>query len=88
MANRKTDSIQICFREFNVLILASLYMTEAASFYKFTCELTQCRDVHNHNRRGKVLYGTAQNRLQVTDHLPSQDGVRLLNSLPESIKVN
>lgn len=80
------ESCRNAFREMNLLTLASVYILETVLFCKFKCDLVQGSDVHEYNTRGRELYRTAQNRLQLADRLPSQVGVKLINGLPESIR--
>ncbi|KAG8243946.1 hypothetical protein J6590_033977 [Homalodisca vitripennis] len=44
------------------------------------------RDVHEYGKRGRDNYRTGRHRTVVYEHLPSQVGVRFINSLPDSMK--
>ncbi|KAG8290689.1 hypothetical protein J6590_077838 [Homalodisca vitripennis] len=42
--------------------------------------------VHQYGTRGRDNFRTSQYRLMLSQHLPQQIGVRLINKLPESVK--
>lgn len=80
------ESCRDAFRELNVLTLACLYILETVLFCKFKCTLTQGRDVHAYETRGRENFRPEQYRLEAARNLPSNFGVKLLNKLPENIK--
>ncbi|KAG8301339.1 hypothetical protein J6590_056032 [Homalodisca vitripennis] len=74
------------FKKLQLLTLPCLYILEAVLFCKSKCALTRGRDVHEYETRGRDNYRTGRHRTVVYEHLPSQAGVRFINSLPDFMK--
>ncbi|KAG8319861.1 hypothetical protein J6590_082671 [Homalodisca vitripennis] len=80
------ESCRPAFKKLQLLTLLCLYILEAVLFCKSKCALTRGRDVHEYETRGRDNYRTGRHRTVVYEHLPSQAGVRFINSLPDSMK--
>ncbi|KAG8258048.1 hypothetical protein J6590_036787 [Homalodisca vitripennis] len=73
-------------RELGFLTLLSLYILDVTMYCRFKCELVQGRDVHQFETRGRNNFRTKQHRTSMFEHLPSQMGVKLINTLPGDLK--
>ncbi|KAG8300537.1 Dynactin subunit 4 [Homalodisca vitripennis] len=63
-----------------------LYISEVI-MYCFSKYVLVCgREVHQYETRGRDNFRTQQQRLMLSQHLPQQVDVRLINRLPESVK--
>ncbi|KAG8296812.1 hypothetical protein J6590_048887 [Homalodisca vitripennis] len=80
------ESCRESFRELGLLTLPCLYILEVITYCKSKCDLVRGGDVHQYGTRGRDNFRTSQYRLTLSQHLPQQVGVRLINKLPESIK--
>lgn len=83
---RKRESCKPAFKQLKLLTLPSIYILETVLFCTSKCDLTRGSDIHHHNTRGRENYRTGHHRTVVYEHLPSQAGVTLINSLPNNIK--
>ncbi|KAG8270891.1 hypothetical protein J6590_075159 [Homalodisca vitripennis] len=68
------ESCQDSFKELGLLTLPCLYISE------------EIMEVHQYETRGRDNFRTQQRRLSLSQYLPQQVGVRLINRLPESLK--
>ncbi|KAG8246717.1 hypothetical protein J6590_078429 [Homalodisca vitripennis] len=68
---------EAAFKNLQLLTLPCLYILEAVLFWAVTC-MNIKREADN--------YRTGRHRTVVYEHLPSQAGVRFINSLPDSMK--
>uniref|UniRef100_A0A1B6MDI5 Reverse transcriptase domain-containing protein n=1 Tax=Graphocephala atropunctata TaxID=36148 RepID=A0A1B6MDI5_9HEMI len=80
------ESYRGAFRELGLLTLPCLYILEVALYCRSKCALTQGRDVHSYETRGRDNYRTQQHRSAAFERLPSQVGVKIINGLPKCIK--
>ncbi|KAG8325259.1 hypothetical protein J6590_072304 [Homalodisca vitripennis] len=80
------ESCRESFRELGLLTLPCLYILEVVTYCKSKCDLVRGGDVHQYGTRGRDNFRTSQYRLTLSQHLPQQVGVRLINKLPESVK--
>ncbi|KAG8295100.1 hypothetical protein J6590_088030 [Homalodisca vitripennis] len=80
------ESCRSAFRELGFLTLPCLYILEVILYSVSRCALVRGRDVHQHGTRGRDNLRVQQHRTNAFRNLPSQVGVRLINSLPEHIK--
>ncbi|KAG8260950.1 hypothetical protein J6590_085527 [Homalodisca vitripennis] len=74
------------FGELGLMTLPCLYVFEVIVYCRSRCALISGRDVHQYETRGRDNLRTHQRRLTLSQHLPQQVGVRLINKLPEDIK--
>ncbi|KAG8312045.1 hypothetical protein J6590_029960 [Homalodisca vitripennis] len=74
------------FRELEFLTLPCLYIFDVIMYCKSKCTLVRGEDIHRYETRGRDHYRAQHHRLTLTQHLPQQVGVRLINKLTESIK--
>ncbi|KAG8270146.1 hypothetical protein J6590_091459 [Homalodisca vitripennis] len=79
--------MKICrpvFKRLQLLTLLSLYILEPTSYGVLKCTLTNGRDVHSYETKGRENYRTRRHRMVVHERLPSQ-AVHLIGSLPNEI---
>ncbi|KAG8294494.1 hypothetical protein J6590_101797, partial [Homalodisca vitripennis] len=69
-----------------LMTLPCLYVFEVIVYCRLRCALISGRDVHQYETRGRDNLRTHQRRLTLSQHLPQQVGVGLINKLPEDIK--
>ncbi|KAG8280379.1 hypothetical protein J6590_083406 [Homalodisca vitripennis] len=82
----KPESCRASFGELGLMTLPCLYVFEVIVYCRSRCALISGRDVHQYETRGRDNLRTHQRRLALSQHLPQQVGVRLINKLPEDIK--
>ena len=80
------ESCRDAFRELGILTLPSLYILEVAQYCRFQCELTRGGYIHGYRTRGRDYFRIQQHRTTAFERIPSQAGIRILNTLPESLK--
>jgi len=80
------ESCHDAFRELELLTLPCLYVLEVSLYCRFRCGLTQGRDIHSYNTRGRDTYRTQQHRTSAFEQTPSYAGAKFINMLPRSIK--
>ncbi|KAG8242775.1 hypothetical protein J6590_086675 [Homalodisca vitripennis] len=80
------ESCRESFREFEFLTLPCLYIYYVIMYCKSKCTMVRGEDIHRYETRGRDNYRAQHHRLTLTQYLPQQVGVRLINKLPESIK--
>ncbi|KAG8242285.1 hypothetical protein J6590_069177 [Homalodisca vitripennis] len=80
------ESCRASFGELGLMTLPCLYVFEVIVYCRSRCALISGRDVHQYETRGRDNLRTHQRRLALSQHLPQQVGVRLINKLPEDIK--
>uniref|UniRef100_A0A1B6F9U1 Uncharacterized protein n=1 Tax=Cuerna arida TaxID=1464854 RepID=A0A1B6F9U1_9HEMI len=81
------ESCKDAFRKLGLLTLPCLYVLDVILFCKSRGALTQGRNVHHYQTRGRDNFRVLQHRLTVTEQLPVHVGVRLTNVIPERIKM-
>jgi hypothetical protein len=69
------------------MTLPCIYIFETIMFTKFKCYLTQGTEIHSYNARNRQNHRPQQYRLNLFSLLPMYDGVKLLNKLPNYIKL-
>lgn len=80
------ESCREAFRELGVLTLPCLYILETALYCRYKCSLTQGGDIHGYETRARDRLRTRQHRTVAYEHVPSQAGIKFLNSLPECLR--
>ncbi|KAG8256525.1 hypothetical protein J6590_066335 [Homalodisca vitripennis] len=80
------ESYRASFGELGLMTLPCLYVFEVIEYCRSRCALISGRDVYQYETRGRDNLRTHQRRLKLSQHLPQQVGVRLINKLPEDIK--
>ncbi|KAG8319858.1 hypothetical protein J6590_082668 [Homalodisca vitripennis] len=78
------ESCRESFRELGFMTLPCLYIFEVITYCRSRCTLIRGRDVHQYETRGRDNYRTQHHRLALSQHLPQEVGVKLINRLPES----
>ncbi|KAG8280739.1 hypothetical protein J6590_074526 [Homalodisca vitripennis] len=72
-------------KRLQLLTLPSLYILQTASYCMLKCTLTNGRDVHSYETRGRENYRTRRHRTVAHERLHSQAGVHLINILSNGI---
>ncbi|KAG8269909.1 hypothetical protein J6590_096844 [Homalodisca vitripennis] len=80
------ESCRDSFRELGLLTLPCLYMFRVILYCQSKCTLVRGRDFHQYETRARDNFRVHSHRLAVSQHLPHQVGVGLINKLPESVK--
>ncbi|KAG8298113.1 hypothetical protein J6590_020780 [Homalodisca vitripennis] len=88
ISRNEIESCRESFRELELLTLPCLYVLEVIMYCKSKCDLVRGGSVHHYETRGRDNFRTRQYRLTLSQHLPQQVGVRLINKLPESVKLS
>lgn len=85
--NRRTSCKEL-FKSFQILTLPSLFIYEMLLFYKFKFTSYQTgTNTHNYNTRHRDHHRQISHRLGVAASLPHNIGPKLLNKLPNNIKL-
>lgn len=85
--NRRT-SCKTLFKSLNILTLASIYILEILTFYKYKLPAAETgSNIHSYNTRHNQRHRPTTHRLEIAAHLPKNIGAKLFNSLPEPLKL-
>uniref|UniRef100_A0A1B6KSA2 Uncharacterized protein n=1 Tax=Graphocephala atropunctata TaxID=36148 RepID=A0A1B6KSA2_9HEMI len=80
------ESCKETLKKLQLLMLPCLYILETTLFCMSKCAMTNGRDIHDYETRGRENYRAGRHRTVVYERLPSQAGVHFVNKLPDSIK--
>ncbi|KAG8272686.1 hypothetical protein J6590_036558 [Homalodisca vitripennis] len=69
------ETCQEAFKNLQLLTLPSLYILETTLFCMSKCAMTNGRDIHVYETRGRDNYRTGRHRTVVYEHLPSKAGL-------------
>lgn len=80
------DSCRNAFQKLNILTFPSLYIYETIVYCMSKCNMVQGIEIHSHGTRSATDFRVNQHRTELYSKLPSQAGITLLNTLPNSMK--